>query len=930
MAPRPPCFLLLALLALTPAALAQRATGAGALPGTSADISRRTFEDGGLEPIVSTWLRPERLASSAAAEAARPGSLDLSAAQLLSVNEDPEGDMPRDLAFLPDGSAVLVVNRDTDTVTVFDLASASITHTVDVGDFPLHLAVAPDGSVAVVANALGDTLSVLDLSPLPGGAPVVVATVPVSGSQPYRVAVTSDSSRAVVGLINDGVASSFSIIDLGTRSETLSFPTAPQGVFGSFFTPESGIFGDITTQFALTPDGARIVLPDRGGSRVVIYAVATGALVADLPTAAAPTSVDVSADGSLAVVGHEFGTNRLSTIDLLAVPPVVTHSFTTGDLQNQVIRVTPDKSHALGVLSNEVVFVNLSTGATTATLFTGIVGDIELSFDGQYAFATNQSSAIISLASQTIVKTLPLAPTAECAASPVAHRVVGLNNRFREDCHLYDSNGAAGAVLGLASSGEPDEGDAPRTLAVAPDGLTAVVADNISRNVALLDLPTRSVRGYAQAGDRPLGIAVSPDGTTAVVCNGDADTVSVIDLASGSRVANLAVASRPAEVAIAPDSSQAYVTSVAGTDRVHFIQLAGAASSVTGSLVAGQMGSVVATYNVFSGLAVSPDGSVVAVCISFDDQLLLIDGQSHAQIKKVTVGDFPVRVAFSPDGGTAWVLNAFGNSVSVVNVAGAASAVTATVPSITFPLTVAVDAAGDFVYVGNFDGGNPKLHVIDATTNTKVAAVDLPGPARAAHLSPLDGRWYAAATGGQLVAVAADGAASALLEATPLSGDPSDFLYSESLRLAGAAQPGPDDAIDLADANLAAWVDLGSALAGTHGEPVLVGAGPLQAGTPVQLTLANALAGSSYALVIGLSFLGAPFKGGTMVPDADVVFFGIPVLASASGAAGWSQLGSTWPPGVPPAFSVWMQAWVTDPAGPKGFAASNGLRATTP
>ena len=38
----------------------------------------------------------------------------------LTTNQDPEGDMPRSVAFAADGSAAVIVNRDTDTVTFLD------------------------------------------------------------------------------------------------------------------------------------------------------------------------------------------------------------------------------------------------------------------------------------------------------------------------------------------------------------------------------------------------------------------------------------------------------------------------------------------------------------------------------------------------------------------------------------------------------------------------------------------------------------------------------------------------------------------------------------------------------------------------------------------------------------------------------------------
>ncbi|MHC5210696.1 MAG: hypothetical protein ACYTG2_08255 [Planctomycetota bacterium] len=121
------------------------------------------------------------------------------------------------------------------------------------------------------------------------------------------------------------------------------------------------------------------------------------------------------------------------------------------------------------------------------------------------------------------------------------------------------------------------------------------------------------------------------------------------------------------------------------------------------------------------------------------------------------------------------------------------------------------------------------------------------------------------------------------------------------------------------------WQDLGQGLAGTPGLPVFSGDGPLTAGSLTTLQLDNALAGASAHLVFGFSALQAPFKGGTMVPDVDVLFGPFPV-----DGAGQLALSTPWPAGAPSAFTFFMQWWIADGGGPVGFAASNGLSATTP
>jgi hypothetical protein len=123
----------------------------------------------------------------------------------------------------------------------------------------------------------------------------------------------------------------------------------------------------------------------------------------------------------------------------------------------------------------------------------------------------------------------------------------------------------------------------------------------------------------------------------------------------------------------------------------------------------------------------------------------------------------------------------------------------------------------------------------------------------------------------------------------------------------------------------ATWFDEGNGLAGTHGVPLLEGFGTAKPTELVTLTLSNALENSSSALVVGLFAINVPFKGGTMVPKPNLIFFGLP-----TDATGGSVFASPFPPGAPARFTLVFQHWVTDAVAPAGFSASNGLRVQTP
>jgi len=129
-----------------------------------------------------------------------------------------------------------------------------------------------------------------------------------------------------------------------------------------------------------------------------------------------------------------------------------------------------------------------------------------------------------------------------------------------------------------------------------------------------------------------------------------------------------------------------------------------------------------------------------------------------------------------------------------------------------------------------------------------------------------------------------------------------------------AAQPGP-------------WTDLGGALAGSAGAPALAGSGTMLPGCPIGIDLTSARPSAPAFLIMGTSVLNAPFHGGVLVPSPAAPGFIVALATSPGGQIGLSVF---WPIGVPPGFEFVLQYWILDPAGPDGFAASNGITRTSP
>lgn len=120
------------------------------------------------------------------------------------------------------------------------------------------------------------------------------------------------------------------------------------------------------------------------------------------------------------------------------------------------------------------------------------------------------------------------------------------------------------------------------------------------------------------------------------------------------------------------------------------------------------------------------------------------------------------------------------------------------------------------------------------------------------------------------------------------------------------------------------WGDLGSALAGAGGAPVLDGAGALTAGSTLELAVSGGRALASGMLFGGRARADQPFRGGTMVPRRDRAF---PYTTDAAGRA---LVSLPLTAALPPGSSLYFQAWLLDPTAPQGAAASNAVRGQAP
>lgn len=275
------------------------------------------------------------------------------------------------------------------------------------------------------------------------------------------------------------------------------------------------------------------------------------------------------------------------------------------------------------------------------------------------------------------------------------------------------SNAGSIVPIGLSSYTEGDSitvDQGANAIAITPDGKRALVANQGSEDVSVVDLTASPVSSYtvplADIG-RPVNIAITPDGTIAlVVCAplGKSSTgfiVVALDLTTTpvTRISNVYVGAG-ASIAITPDGKRALVGFTEATSRFSSF-VVGAMAVIDLTTTPFSLSSSALDVVVDGGVAITPDGTRAVVVTQAASMATLIDltATPHPQqVHSVTVGQNPTGVAITPDGKRAIVIfsgDGVNGGVSVLSLAGNSISVeTLSVPLGGEPNSIAISPDG--------------------------------------------------------------------------------------------------------------------------------------------------------------------------------------------------------------------------------------------
>lgn len=732
----------------------------------------------------------------------------------------PEGDNLMWSTFTRDGGRVLVTNYMTDNVTVYDWSTMDVLANIDVGDFPGGIAVTD--SLAIVACAFTDEVYLINLNDYTID---TVFSLP-SIQQPWVVRVSHDQTKAFVAC---DISNTCEVFDLVTRDHVLTIDNFPISIVSFSSNSENGRIGVTFSNFVVAPNDSHLIVGDRVDT-VFFFNTATGNIDYAIGSVPDCPSVNLSGDSSTAVALSTTNPAVVHQIDIAS--HTITNSVTlTGHfiIMTYDVAVNNDGSKAFCAIDgNQSALVRFASSdyiiitQTYTPFWIDVSPDHTMAISGQYRFS------IVDFETETVLGQHIGNSQYRGCVSPIDYRAIGFDPHRHEGIYFYDyTNASVPSYRGTSIAGLEPEGDAPRRVAIAPDGSKAVVTNVLSDNATVIDLDTYTIDTIIPIGDRVQNVAITSDSRWAVICGFNTNSVLIVDLYSNEIVADVPAGSRAGVVSISPNDQYAYVGNIV-SNSVSVIELAGAASSEVAEIPCGVIGVVWAAYGVSSDVEASPSNEYALVAVSFEDLVRVIDTVSYTIVASLPVGDFPIQLAFDSTGEYAVVTNYFDDTYTVLHIDGASSSVIGSFSYGDGPLRLAYNRVLDEMGIGYY-------------YDKKVVNVD---PRTGAFISSKSYSAYGFLiqvmydeNGAPMVLTMHDGSTPGHLlrgdSVIALPAVPSFFDYCPAVQKAAVVMPGPDYV------TIIAWDTLGVK---EHVTLPLNNAGVLEAPAPNPFTRAVTIA----------------------------------------------------------------------------------------
>ena len=213
--------------------------------------------------------------------------------------------------------------------------------------------------------------------------------------------------------------------------------------------------------------------------------------------------------------------------------------------------------------------------------------------------------------------------------------------------YAYDK---LGKLLSMISVGET-----PKGVKIHPDGNMAIVANEKSGTISVIDVDSLTVTKEIKIGKVPHNIRFDSQGNTAYVTLQGEDKIAIIDVKNLEMTDFIPVEKLPHNLDLSPDDRYLYTANI-GTSDVAVIDL--------------QTKEVIKRIKVSAGhhgIDVANDGTRIYVSGIGADKVNVIDTESLELIKQIDVGQGPHGIRANEDGSKVYVGVTTTNEVLVID-----------------------------------------------------------------------------------------------------------------------------------------------------------------------------------------------------------------------------------------------------------------------
>jgi YVTN family beta-propeller protein len=337
---------------------------------------------------------------------------------------------------------------------------------------------------------------------------------------------------------------------------------------------------------------------------------------------------------------------------------------------------------------------------------------------------------------------------------------------------------AAFPIVMSAESALPGSGLInPRAIAYNPATGKVYAVDTSHAAVLIYSRAGGPMRHVTVGGD-PVSIAVNPKNSRAYVANGGDGTVTVLDGNSDAVVATVSVGSHPYSVAASPSSGKVYVTHTFG-DQLSVID------GLTNAVAEVKTGSS-------DLIAIDPSKGTVYL-LGYGGAVKVLDESSN-KLFEIPVGRHGWGLTLNDVTGALYITRIEAADLAAIE-PGSSSPIIISAGEI--PCAIAVNAAGDRLYVANY--GDDTVTVIDASAQRKLAVVPVGRYPKAIAFDPIRSLVYVANTGDGTVTVI-DAATNGTTATLPAGKNPFALAVvpgSNNLYVANESDGDPSTVVDL-------------------------------------------------------------------------------------------------------------------------------------